>query len=1047
MHEGNEKATAKGGRRIFSIPAGAHFLRTLARSLVNGELVDGFVPRNDPLLLPSATIYLPTRRSARALAGELVEAMGAKACLLPQIRALGDPDDDFGETAPESADATLPRAIGDMERQLILSELVRGWTTEMSRNVRDLLGEEDIAIPSSTSEAIRLSGELARLLDSFATEEVSLADLDGLVGPDAIEGRPQRWAEWWNLTLHFVSILRKAWPAILKERGALDPAERRRQVIDRRRMRLAERGSTGPVIAAGSTGSIPATARLIGEIAAMHNGAVVLPGLDHDLPETVWNLLALPDAQDETLSLCTHPQYGLARLLRSLGAGRDDVRPIGESLFPERNRTISAAMMPAVWTGLWAKRKQNPAAISGMALVEAPNERQEALAIAIAMRETLETTHGTTFLVTPDRMLAMRVSAELGRFGIRVEDSAGTPLPATAPAQLARLVLSSVLESDAATLASLLKNAFVAGEPKSAGARTARLYELAVLRGAITMPGPGKLEGAAAAMREIVAANPFAPDEVLSMSEADWDAVIGLGKRIDDVTFSIRRLLAGGERIRIEDLVGTLRVALSLVVLPAQRAQFEASQGAAELERFFDSIVAGDADSFDFPGEECVDLLDALMSAQTVGDRGERHERLAIFGLLEARLQQADRVILAGLNEGTWPAAMRNDAFLSRQMRAELGLSTPERRIGQSAHDFQQLCGHAEVILTRSLRSGNAPTVASRWLQRLAVVAGKEAVTAMRKDGGRYLSMADRIDAAQGRPGRASRPNPKPPVERRPNSLSVTEIETWIRDPYAIHARHVLGIRPLPPLERPVDAMIRGQIYHEILARFVAGDGGHAAPEARLAEIAEESFARWQLPPELQATWIPRFMAVGRLFLSWNGERMDSVASSHCEVRGRIEVADTGFILRGRADRIDVFNDGSWAILDYKTGQNPSMPQARTLSPQLALEANMAVRGGFAVGKTEAGPTRIAELAYVRLVAGDALKIEGPCDAKDAPTAEALMKRAWDELLSLVEGFRDPRRGYPSRSAPAREGDVGGDYDHLARVREWSAGEGEEADD
>jgi ATP-dependent helicase/nuclease subunit B len=1040
-----------GRRNLFSIPAGAPFLKTLARSLVNGELVDGFIPRKDPMLLSSATIYLPTRRAARALAGEMVEAMGARACLLPQIRALGDPDDDFGESAMEAADATLPRAIGDMERQLILSDLVRGWTTEMSRNVRDLLGEEDIAIPSSSSEAIRLSGELARLLDSFATEEVSLSGLDGLVGSDAIEGRPQRWAEWWNLTLHFVSILRKAWPAILEERGALDPAERRRHIIDRRRIRLAESGSAGPVIAAGSTGSIPATARLIGAIAAMPNGAVVLPGLDHDLPEAVWNLLAVPDAEDETLSLCTHPQYGLARLLRALGTRRSDVHQIGEGPVPERNRTISAAMMPAVSTGLWARRNQSPSAMSGVALVEARSERQEALAIAIAMREALEDADQTAFLVTPDRMLAMRVSAELGRFGIRVEDSAGTPLAATPPAQLARLALAAILQSDAATLASLVKNAFVTGEPQSEGARIARLYELAVLRGAITIPWPGKLEGAATAMREIVAANPFAPTEVLAMSEADWDGVIGLGKRIDDATLPLRRLLAGSDRTSFAALATALRTSLKQMVLPARQAHFEGSQGAAELEKLFDSIEAGDAGSFDFPGDECVEVLDALITAQTAGDRGERHERLAIFGLLEARLQQADRVILAGLNEGKWPAAMRNDAFLSRQMRAELGLSTPERRIGQSAHDFQQLCGHAEVILTRSLRSGNAPTVASRWLQRLAVVAGKEAVAAMRKDGSRYLSMADGIDAAPERLKRAGRPSPKPPVDRRPKSLSVTEIETWIRDPYAIHARHVLGLRPLPPLDRPVDALIRGQIYHEILAAFVAnGDGERgrdAESERRLAEIARESFARWQLPPELQAIWIPRFMAVGRLFLAWHGERMGSIASSHCEIRGRIEIADTGFVLRGRADRIDVFDDGSWSILDYKTGQNPSMAQARTLSPQLALEASIAMRGGFALGKAGPFPTRIAEIAYVRLVAGDVLRVEGPCDARDAPSLDALMAKTWDELLSLIEGFRDPRRGYSSRSAPAREGDIGGDYDHLARVREWSAGESDEADD
>lgn len=1046
MQAGGNKTSGDAGR-VFTIPAGAPFLKVLASSLVNGELIEGFVPRNDPLLLPSATIYLPTRRSARTLASELVAAMGKRACLLPQIRAIGDPDEDFSESAAEAADATLPRAIGDIERRLILSELVRGWTTEMSRSVRDLLGEEDIAIPSSTAEAIRLSGELARLIDGFATEEVDLSRLNGLVGADAVEGRPQRWAEWWNLTLHFVSVLRKAWPAILEERRALDPAEKRRRVIDQRRLRLAEHTPHGPVIAAGSTGSIPATARLITEIAGLRNGAVVLPGLDLDLPETVWDTLVTPDAEDETLSLCTHPQYTLARLLRTLGMQRKNVRSLGASLFADRNKVVSAALMPAVATGQWASREKTAPELGRMALVEASSEQQEALAIAIAMREILEDPQRTAFLVTPDRKLAMRIRAELARFGIDVEDSAGLPLGATAPARLARLLLSTVLENEPASLASLLKNTFVSGAPQSETARIARLFELAVLRGAVTIPGPGGLASAAEAMRQLVADNPYAAPPVQEMGETEWEAVIGLGRRLDEASRPIRRILIGAGVIQIADLAAALKASLALAVLPSAWAEFASSPGAAALERFFEAVVGDDTAGFAFPPAESVDVLDALMSEQTARDLRKRHQCLAILGPLEARLQNADRVILAGLNEGTWPAVQRNDAFLSRQMRAELGLSTPERRIGQSAHDFQQLCGNGEVILTRSLRSGSTPTVASRWLQRLSVVAGMDCVETMRAEGNRYLSMASRIDSSGSRTSRAKRPNPKPPVDRRPHSLSVTEIETWIRDPYAIHAKHVLGLRPLPPLDRPVDAMIRGQIYHEILARFVAEKENAAPPPARLAAIARETFERWQLPSELQAVWIPRFMIVGELFLAWHGDRMQTIASSHTEIRGQIAVGETGFTLRGRADRIDVLNDGSWAILDYKTGTNPSMAQARTLSPQLALEACMAIRGGFSgrIGKPD--PDRIAELAYVRLVAGDALKVEGPCDARNAPSPDELMAKTWDGLLSLVLGFRDPERGYPSRSAPAQEGDIGGDYDHLARVREWSAGEAEDHDE
>jgi ATP-dependent helicase/nuclease subunit B len=367
-------------------------------------------------------------------------------------------------------------------------------------------------------------------------------------------------------------------------------------------------------------------------------------------------------------------------------------------------------------------------------------------------------------------------------------------------------------------------------------------------------------------------------------------------------------------------------------------------------------------------------------------------------------------------------------------MRAGMGLSTPERRIGQAAHDFQQLSGQAEVIYTRSLRSGNAPTVASRWLQRLMVVAGEGESARMRAAGGRYIALAKAADGSAAKAGRVARPNPKPPVEMRPAGLSVTEIETWIRDPYAIHARHVLDLHPLPPLERKADPMLRGQIYHQILAKFVMGAAG-PREDTRMEAIARAVFEEYNVPKEVAATWLPRFMAIARLFVTWEDGRRGNIASSHCEISGRIEV--DGFRLRGRADRIDILAGGNLSIIDYKTGMKPSTKQARSLSPQLALEGKMAMLGAF--GALHEKP--VAELLYVRLRAGEVLKVDDICGGKDPVDPAELIDGAWEQLQGLITGFRNRDQGYLSRRAPSHEGDLDGDYDHLARVREWASGE------
>jgi ATP-dependent helicase/nuclease subunit B len=417
-------------KTVHTIPPGLAFLDMLVTALLDGRLVGGFDSAGDPLALATATIYLPTRRAVRAIRESFLRRCGP-AVLLPTIRPIGDIDEDglaFGEAMSDPlalASSTLPPPAGAAERQLFLTQLILHWSNLMARQ-RAGLTEEAQLVPSSPADAAQLAAMLAELIDAVAAGEADWSALDTLVGADL--------AHYWEITLEFLRIATESWPAHLKARALSDPGERRDRLIRMEAERLASAGSDGPVIAAGSTGSIAATSDLLAAIAALPNGAVVLPGLDRDLDDQAWKEISAGAGDAVTAG---HPQFGLARLIGRLGVTREDITPLGE---PEpvraaRNRIVSEALRPAASTDTWSTGqpddKARKAALAGVALVEARNEREEALAIAVILRRSLEEADHVAALVTPDRKLARRVIAELERWHIRVDDSAGMPLPGT----------------------------------------------------------------------------------------------------------------------------------------------------------------------------------------------------------------------------------------------------------------------------------------------------------------------------------------------------------------------------------------------------------------------------------------------------------------------------------------------------------------------------------------------------------------------------------------------------------------------------------------
>jgi ATP-dependent helicase/nuclease subunit B len=387
-----------------------------------------------------------------------------------------------------------------------------------------------------------------------------------------------------------------------------------------------------------------------------------------------------------------------------------------------------------------------------------------------------------------------------------------------------------------------------------------------------------------------------------------------------------------------------------------------------------------------------------------------------------------------------WPRKPESDRFMSRLMKTGIDLEPPERRIGLAAHDFQMAMGAGDVVLTRSARSGDAPAVPSRWLQRILTFIGKEPATALRRRGDALLGWARALDAGE-KKDFAPRPQPKPPLSMRPLHFSVTEIETLRRDPYAVYARRILNLMPLEPLIRDPGAAERGTLFHEILHLFSrrVEDPRAANALSSLIEAGRLCFAEAKLPSDIEAIWWPRFEKLAENVIEWEAGRADAVARRYAEERAeKTVVGRTGVTLSGYADRVDLLAGGMADILDYKTGSSPSKAQAHTLlSPQLALEGALLRRGAF----RELGIREPSQLAFVRLKPNGEVFEESILEYNRKPrTANDLSEEAWARLERLLFHYADPTTGYLSRALPFREGEAGGDYDLLARVLEWSAG-------
>lgn len=969
---------------LYTIPAGAPFAENFAAILLQQN-------QKNPEKLAEILVLLPTRRACRIVRDAFLRQSGGVAMVLPRLQTIGDVDDEMLglEMAALSVTGTpaldIPPAIPALQRQMLLATLILEWPPYK--------GQPD--------QALALADALGQLLDRVHTEGLDMASLTGLVDETGL-------AERWKMTLEFLRIVLENWPSILAERGCIDAAERRNRLLQALASHWEARPPATPIYAAGSTGSIPAVGRLLQMIAKLPHGAVILPGLDTGIDPASW------EAVDDT-----HPQITLKSLLRQFAVMPWDVPVWGPApALPGRSILAREMMRPAATTAAWQNLSRHPERVKeglqNMQQINCQSVEEEAALIALIFRHVQHQPGKTAALVTFDRGLARRVAGACARWGLRIDDSAGQFLNTTPIGSYLEFCVETCVQHFAPVpLLSLLKHSHTAAGMGPGDCRSAVRRLDKALRG--LRPAPG----------------------IAGLKAHCQDDLHPLVDRLEMLLNPLITLCDGGTHPFGAFLQAHIQAAENLADTIEQKggARLWAGEDGEAAAEFLAGLVTQAASLPGVDGGQYVRILNTMMRGVQVRPAWGTHPRLSILGPMEARMLQADLVILGGLNEGSWPGTPEPDPWMSRPMRQKFGLPSLERGIGLSAHDFVQAFCSGEVILTRAERAGAAPTIPSRWLQRLEAVLNAAGTNMVRTDWLEKVRALDRPENVTP----ARRPAPAPPVEKRPVRLSVTEIETWMRDPYSVYAKHILYLYRLDSADESMDASDRGTLLHAILeqfvrtyrdslpenAAFVLLQMGNALLDSRITDVRARHF------------WGVRFENMAKWFISYERTWRTRARPLLLETRGVLPLPGMNFTLSGKADRIDRMLDGSGdaqgpvAIIDYKTGAVPKVKDIlQGLSPQLPLEAAMIRKGAFP------GIPQGTDVGYLThwVVSGNR---EGGREIGIREDPEILAEGALAGLTRLVTTFTDPATPYMSLPRTAARPRYN-DYAQLARVQEWA---------
>ncbi len=964
--------------RVFTLPPGVNF----AECLVAG--IRQRLASADSSAIARLTIWTNTRRSARAI--EEIFANGP-ASFLPRIKIISD----IAKPEPIGLGGAAVPPVPGLQRKLFLAELLAA-----------VLQKEPNLAPRSA--IFDLADSLADLLDELENEGRDLRDIVDL---DTGE-----FAQQWETNRKLISVLANLPSEMLKN----DSQFRHRATIEMVANSWNGNPTTDPVLVAGSTGSRGATAMFMRAVAHLPQGAVILPGFDTSLGAKDWQIL--PE---------DHPQRRVSAFVTSLGLSEADIATWVDVSphVSERNALVALALLPAPVTNDWIKSA--PAllpilteATTTLSLMEAESQRAEALAIAVKLRHAFADGRKAA-LVTPDQNLARRVRAALAQWAIHPDDSAGTALSMTSPGIFLREVL--LLVGGTARPVEILA---VLNHPLCGGVglnRMSHLEHTRTLEKRFFRGGPPEIS--ANILRVWVASRQDTPDGFHSW--CTWLA--DLLQSSDPGEDSLSAFALAHFRLAESLSRGRSEVAGQLWLKDAGDNALTLMQSLCDVGK----------SSFAFTQLDYTALFRSeLNKAAEIRDEAfVPHQQIVIWGTLEARIQSADLMILGGLNESVWPPTPPADPWLNRGMRLQVGLPSLELRVGLSAHDFQQAIAAKEVVLSRTLRDQGAPTLPSRWLARLTNllngmgVQGADALAGMKARGDAYLHLSALHDAPtmSDFTPLAPRPAPSPPIVLRPKTLSVTQIETLIRDPYAIYARFILKLRRLDPIGREPDQLERGSALHDVMHAFIDDTikNPNLLTPKHLISTAETVLADLVPWPDMRRLWVAQISRVSQQFVAAERQRRKNAVPLLLEQKGAAEITlqHGTFTLTGKADRIDLMADGSILIYDYKSGAPPEPKDISNYAKQLLLEGMMVERGGFA----ELGLRRVSRLEYLTL----------SISAKDRDVDLGDSAKVWAELTELLHHYESAETGYPARIRSKHLKNEG-EFDHLSRRGEWEDG-------
>ena len=980
---------------FYTIPPGCSFARDLAAGLLASSPT--------PDMLARTLIFVPTRRAARALSEAFLAVSDGTALLLPQIRAIGDIDDESDSVSLLALDPTLPPALPETRRLCIIARQIHAFPIGGQR--------------PTEAQSFTLARALISLFDQIQNAEFDVQDLASL-WPDDLSAH-------WQDIAQFLSILTNYWPAILAQEEAMDPVARRLALLHKQIAQWESAPPEGPVIVAGSTGTLAGTRRLMAAVARLPQGQVVFPGLITDMTATDWEAIGADK---------THPFHPLHLTLEALSLSLEDVQiwPASQAQAASsapRLRFLSEVMRPASQTDLWRQLATQQDGLTkkesfaGFRRLEATDSHEEAAIIALLLRQQLETPRKTAILVTPDRQLAQMVRSELQRFDITIDDSAGERLITSAIGaflfKISRLIGSKDPLID---MVQLCDHPFAAGGMDRSEFRAQFQHiQKHHLRGALSFHD---LDGLISYLQK---QEPDAAQFVEEHIKAPLAPLLALsGRSVIPLSLFAQTLGEVAEAMAATRPSGTEDAVLKLWSGAAGEA---AANLLAELTAY--------GTDYAMPASALTDVMQSFLQSSELRKPYHQQSRLAILGAVESRMLTADMVILSGLNEGIWPPKPEASLWMNSAMAAEIGLPHRQWRIALSAHDFMMAAAQPEVVITRARRQNDRPTLPSRWLTRMDAVmegAGISDLIASRlpEDIAAILAYRKSVEVAAIGP-----PAPRPPVPYRPDSLSATQLDRLIADPYGIYADKILRLRALRPVNEPPNAALKGNLFHEALQLFIEAypEGALTPSHAQiLCELARPLFQPYWHHLEVAHIWWPQMEKLATWFVAHDNHYRGADSQQFVETKAICHIApkDRQIALTAKADRIIKTGDEAH-IIDYKTGVLPTKKSvALGRSIQMLVEAALLSQGGF----TAIGPATPHSLSYWKLKGRGTPAAEISNVTPEGLDSEALFQA----MVDVISHFEEEDAAYYSEPDPALAPKYS-DYRHLARIKEWRISE------